>query len=552
LKRALLCALVAGAGCWSPSYVNGGTRCDTTAPHCPSGFACVDVLGTCWRDGELPDLGGLDFSGVDFAGVDLAGAEAAVPRHISVMLMHGGPGVHEDDALTITASLTQLLPSDTGRATFSSADGSFTGVMCALGSPGSGECTAQFHPLATGQPHDVVVSATSVDDGSSGMDTVHVVPPIAITFSPARVDVLAFGTPETAMASATAVNLLSGEDATITLSVVGNPTPPPSITGQMVTINVAAQPFPLPSPSPPPYFVHAVFAAQPSRTADLPVSVHGFVDESPQVQALLQSQLGTNQAMLVAGALNSSGDLMVGGELFGPSPAPRALALVRTASTGHWDLALNGFFSQEGAVTGVAVEPSGAFILIGVYDGGDSRGNQQVVLKRCSGTPPQCNDDTVPSLGTGYSAFFAGLWASESNGITSEPVTSNPHIVTFISPTGIPSVLVTYQLVSTSPCFSGGQLMTAAASYFLLGTTTGVSPLTFAGENTAAAPNNSCPFGTSPNDSRAYLGATASSSGDAIWLGGVSGSWPSTASWRRAGRTWATSPPTNPGFRRRC
>lgn len=39
------------AGCFSPSYESGKTRC-SPARECPSGFQCA--FGVCYREGEVP------------------------------------------------------------------------------------------------------------------------------------------------------------------------------------------------------------------------------------------------------------------------------------------------------------------------------------------------------------------------------------------------------------------------------------------------------------------------------------------------------------------
>jgi hypothetical protein len=114
------------------------------------------------------------------------------------------------------------------------------------------------------------------------------------------------------------------------------------------------------------------------------------------------------------------------------------------------------------------------------------------------------------------------------HGIGEQPLTSNPHVATFVSPGGLPSALVVSQVVSQTQCGGDGPMTLATASYFPLGTTSGTSALAFAGESTAAAPNNSCPFGPAASDSRDYFGLTASSSGNALWLSGISGCPPVT------------------------
>jgi hypothetical protein len=52
------------AGCYSPSYTNGGFLCG----KCPEGYHCA-IDGTCWKNGEAPDLAG---ASADLATGDLA------------------------------------------------------------------------------------------------------------------------------------------------------------------------------------------------------------------------------------------------------------------------------------------------------------------------------------------------------------------------------------------------------------------------------------------------------------------------------------------------
>jgi hypothetical protein len=61
--------LVLVAGCYSPSYTNGGFLCG----KCPAGYHCA-LDGTCWQNGQDPDLSGsgpLDLASADLTPVDL-------------------------------------------------------------------------------------------------------------------------------------------------------------------------------------------------------------------------------------------------------------------------------------------------------------------------------------------------------------------------------------------------------------------------------------------------------------------------------------------------
>lgn len=51
---AFTCLLIAASGCFSPSYHNGNTRCDSDG-KCPSGYHCA-VDATCWKNGQDPAL----------------------------------------------------------------------------------------------------------------------------------------------------------------------------------------------------------------------------------------------------------------------------------------------------------------------------------------------------------------------------------------------------------------------------------------------------------------------------------------------------------------
>jgi hypothetical protein len=48
------------AGCFSPSYTNGGFLCGA----CPDGYHCA-LDKTCWKNGEDPDLAGGDLATFD-------------------------------------------------------------------------------------------------------------------------------------------------------------------------------------------------------------------------------------------------------------------------------------------------------------------------------------------------------------------------------------------------------------------------------------------------------------------------------------------------------
>jgi hypothetical protein len=54
------------AGCFQPSYHNGGLVCSRGGTQCPDGYHCAGD-NTCWQNGQDPvDLGGrLDMTPVD-------------------------------------------------------------------------------------------------------------------------------------------------------------------------------------------------------------------------------------------------------------------------------------------------------------------------------------------------------------------------------------------------------------------------------------------------------------------------------------------------------
>ena len=55
LRGALLAWTVAAAGCFSPSYTEGGLRCGP-AGECPTGYACHD--DHCYKGAPPPDMAG--------------------------------------------------------------------------------------------------------------------------------------------------------------------------------------------------------------------------------------------------------------------------------------------------------------------------------------------------------------------------------------------------------------------------------------------------------------------------------------------------------------
>ena len=89
--RALL-ALALLAGCFSPSYHDGGFLCSMNGNRCPEGFHCA-ADNACWRDGHdptIPDGGALpdlftalpdarppEGGWVSSGGISTAGAAAA-------------------------------------------------------------------------------------------------------------------------------------------------------------------------------------------------------------------------------------------------------------------------------------------------------------------------------------------------------------------------------------------------------------------------------------------------------------------------------------------
>jgi hypothetical protein len=78
MSRAVVLCVLAAAGCFSPSFTNGGSRCDQNGGRCPNDFHCA-VDGTCWKNGTDPgdDLsmpstdGGSDAGSGDLANADM-------------------------------------------------------------------------------------------------------------------------------------------------------------------------------------------------------------------------------------------------------------------------------------------------------------------------------------------------------------------------------------------------------------------------------------------------------------------------------------------------
>jgi hypothetical protein len=498
------------AGCFKPSFENGRTKCSSSEPTCPAGYYCdKDVRPpACWQNGTGPDLAGVVF---DLS--LLVGDMPGVPPHVTVQVSPDGQSMHQDATLSMTATLSNLLPADTSpTATFSSSGGSFNGLVCSAPQNTSVTCTANFVPSALG---DAIITATSFD-GATGQATVTVIPPLSVTFSPPRLDLLAFSGPLVlGHATATANNLLPGESSVVTLSATGN-TAYLALSGAMVTASPPPVLFPIQGPSPSPAMVHAALMADPTRSADLPVVFHAWVDESPP-----SSLLGTVQATLWSAAIAPNGDLMVGGRKATPSPSP--IALLHTAATGQWTTALSGFNGQPGAITSVAVDDSGQFVLAGVTGGFDGWQNQSLLLLHCGGTPQTCATTNLASL----TAIAPASATPDAFGLQSTGVdlslTTNPHVVTFKQAlTGTPLALILSSSKTGGMCGPGGGSSAANdQSYYLkLDGTGSLARLTWKDELSGMAPNTSCPFSTSTGDSRYFTGGAVSADGSALWLGG--------------------------------
>jgi hypothetical protein len=98
------------AGCFKVAPPSGTLKCDTNpARPCPSGYSCIN--GTCWKNGEGPDLSVADL-GADLAPI----LDFAIPdgNHTGHVTTTGGaavnvkaPGLHQV-TITVGEPLTHV------------------------------------------------------------------------------------------------------------------------------------------------------------------------------------------------------------------------------------------------------------------------------------------------------------------------------------------------------------------------------------------------------------------------------------------------------------
>jgi hypothetical protein len=493
----------------SGSSCSAAGRCEPLAPTVFTGEPHLDLgagqdrgtLGAGEDGGTLDDGGG-------------APVEMGPPPHEVVQLSAANGGaVHLDGTLQVTAALSNLQAGDSGRATFSASSGTFSNVSCTAAT-GTSTCTAVFTPGALGM---IDIAATSVDDGATGSAKVDVVAPLTVSFNPPVLDLLAFGSsPPTAAATATVSNALPGESQVAVLALQSGTSAQATISGASVTVSPAAQLLPA-AAAPAPTVVRATSVADASKHADLTVNVHAWVDESPALAALFPS------AQMWTAAIAPSGDVIVAGRAtVGPPKYP--VAAVRSAATGQWSVALQGFNGVEGGITSATVDDQGQFVLAGVTNAADTTGNQSLLVLRCSVAPSYCK--LSPNLAAGASVYAAAtdnganVWATQSSGTLSLPVTVNPVVNAYLAQSSrASSIAVSFTAKAMGTCDGTNPQHYANVWYRALASG-GFTALGFIDDTTATTPMTSCPFTASTGESRSFTGSAINASGGALWLGG--------------------------------
>jgi hypothetical protein len=191
-------------------------------------------------------------------------------------------GVHAGQLTAVAATVTGLLPTDTGQVTFTVTGGvaDVAAANCTISGTTS-TCTAIFH---AGPAGPVAIHVASADQPSQGDDfVVNVVPPVDIVLSAFSLDLLSFGTPGFPQTLTCALtNLLPDETSECTFTVSSGNSVTVTQT-DLTTATVTAAPGPDGAfwftTAPAPSAITITVPNNPNLRRTIPANVHAWVQD---------------------------------------------------------------------------------------------------------------------------------------------------------------------------------------------------------------------------------------------------------------------------------